>query len=128
MEIAYKVVFIRDKKLISYFTSEQYLVEYEVGKVTFPKLKGSYLFVFKDLHYAKKYLGANINLSVIYKIYKCEVPKLIDALEHESEICSIDDFWADYHLGKVKIKNQGLYPKGTYWADSVKLIEKVESQ
>lgn len=63
-----------------------------------------------------------------FALYKCEVSELIPALQTEY-LEMKPEFWKMYSRRRTcMIPNQDMFPLGTYWSSSVKLIEKVENQ
>lgn len=96
-------------------------IKYSLGEWTFPKIKGSKLFVFEDLNLARKY--ANFCCQKI--LYECEVknPKEKGPASsyHIFEILKAIRQKKKYsHL--INYKN---VPDGTIFCDAVKLIERV---
>ncbi len=116
-------------------------IQYVIGKLIYPKLKGSKSMVFKSLKSAKKWkdaLSHRIFNPVCYlKLFKCTVknPKLKRKFANSSlfennlmkkEIVdNIIDFWKARSSNNKFMGRQQPAPSGTYFCDAVKLIEEV---
>ena len=106
----------------------QFNVKYSLNKWTFPKVKGSKLFVFDSLSASRRFANNHIGL-----VYECEVLNPKKTGPFYSPIISCSDqalvMWKKY-AQKKKYMNlkHGFWniPYCTVWVDAVKLIKKVD--
>uniref|UniRef100_A0A6M3JQE9 Uncharacterized protein n=1 Tax=viral metagenome TaxID=1070528 RepID=A0A6M3JQE9_9ZZZZ len=132
--IYYKVVTQQiDGKLISCIADDpRLLVIYELGRWSFPKLKGSKLFIFKTPENATDFVKIihRGHSSKTYYIYQCEAKQVVKSapcrryyfMNTDMEI--IKTIWKRYKNKKkyTNLTNE-CAPKGTLWADVVKLTD-----
>jgi len=126
----YKVCRTEGDKLISvsrlmgYDKERLFSVEYEIGKWSEPKLKGSRLYFFKSIELARKF-SFNLVISGI-KIFECETqnPSRVSML---GDLSCLNSFWNAKLLHKKMNRAYKMFdvPVGTYSASRIKLLRKV---
>jgi len=106
----------------------QFNVKYSLNKWTFPKVKGSKLFVFDDIDSAKLFAYNHNGIT-----YKCEVLNPKKTGPFYSEVVSNAKvtilMWKKYTQKKKYshlVWGLCLVPRHTVWVDAVKLIKKVD--
>jgi len=95
---------------------------YKINKFTYPKIKGSKLFLFKHQIDAKNMVNAFSLYNSEIKIFRCEAlnarPKKY--ISNSGYIDRLKDFW------ELRKKYTRIHsPKGTYNAEAIKLLEEV---
>lgn len=106
-----------------YYIESGLSIRYAIGNWTYPKIKRTKLFVFKDLEAAKKIVGRDKSH---YSIYSCEVknPKdygPVNVYDSENLLQAIKNKKKYKHLINMKF-----VPGGTIFCDAVKLIEEIK--
>jgi hypothetical protein len=96
-------------------TDPQICLNYRTQRWTRPKLKGSKIFIFKDLAKAKKF--ARVESGIIYKCYATNAALTYHVAEPNNN--AIKSFW------RQEISSNWYAPPGTYLADKVFLLKKV---
>lgn len=108
-------------------TADDFILRYEKGQVTQPKVAGSKLFVFKKLEDAQRFSGGPGT-----DVWRCEVPNLSIPKFRAKVFCNhygadFKNFW-DRKAKHAKVSNIFDYStvvRGARLTDWVRLIEKV---
>lgn len=130
--LVYKVVYVnKDGSMVSCCRNEEFpeelRLEYKIGESTRPKLIGSRIFVFGNLHDAKHWVDFTWYYNCNIKILECQTKALYEPItpstypSRNSILC----FWRDLHY----ITRLGTYcnaPEGTLHCDEVTPIRIVE--
>lgn len=108
-------------------------LRYEVGKWTLPSVKGSKLFAFPDVRYARQFAAAE-QADCIYEC-ECRNPRRCDFLILDPQELDLSNsrptsrFWKTRSLDPEKSRTLLSYlrkaPSGTVIADSIKLVKEV---
>ena len=116
-------------QLESCSVSGKYSTVYKPGEFVEPVIKGTCLFVFDTLEYAKSFLHSNTRSPaktwVEQEIWSCEVinPRKIDYICENLYEVFFNDFWTTNSLtSRCDIE----VPSGTVAVDAVKLLEKLD--
>lgn len=119
-----------DNKLYSIYAPGKFIVEYEVGKWTYPVENTNGLMVFKNIDHAINFARSSYTCAV----YSCEVkrPRPLKYLTKPNSY-AIKVFWEAYNNAR---KNHRPVvdcapfvreaPEGTYLVDALKLKERVK--
>lgn len=128
-DIVYKYVSEKDGKFFSMDTPPIWTVEYKVGEWTEPVLKGSKLFVFKELADLLDYFPAIVEQSGIY-VWRAEAKDIEKASGHGEpfEEESIKTFWECKNLYGANDRWRGRGIPDFYFASEVMLIEQISKQ
>ena len=107
---------------------EKYLVQYKIGEWVEPKVEGSSLMVFSSLEDALRFVSSNVSN---HKIFECEIEGAKKNGIFSGQFTKIDALLSECKkLKKAKkgwthLCNTTGIPKGTVFADRVKLIKEV---
>lgn len=106
-----------------YYIESGLSIRYSIGDWTYPKVKRTKLFVFKDLQAARNLVGRDKSY---YSIYSCEVknPKDYGPVNINNTEVLLEAI-----KNKKKYKhliNMKSVPDGTIFCDAVKLIEEIK--
>lgn len=121
MEKCYKVVSGINGRLWSSYILGKYQLEYQVGKITVPKI--GKIFVFKTIEDAAKFYSNRAGECLF--LYECECNELV---KQHTRSClinfqhSIEIFWNGLHNRCFEIHS----PYQIYTTDYVKLVREVE--
>lgn len=105
------------------FDQNGYALIYGLLKETNPILKGSKIFVFKDLQSAKSFMDKEGTYDKV--IFKCKFTGQLTRLPLRSEPLThkISRYWTEYLMDKFTYLSTLDTPIGTYGVDSVTPIE-----
>ena len=129
MKTYYKVVTptLRSAMTSMWSSKEELIIEYKVGEWVYPKVLGTYLFVFKTLQNAKDFIH-ECGISSYY-IYKC-----LGVNEHKI-LGMCPGIYGDRILQAAKLKRQKkkylhlfdkeVIPNGTVGVEALKLIKEI---
>lgn len=132
LQKVYKLCFVEGCKFLSHYANglpDEVIVEYKIGKRTYPKLKGSYLYASKEPINETGTLCKEdyVLLECIAEVNTKKKPYLTD---YSHTLRNIENFWKDFpELNEYKYGIRLLSPDGFYktsvlckWIKPVKII------